>query len=378
MKERILLFFMLVGSACTIAFSQQEATTLDGRKVLLYSDSTWSYTDSDPLYNIKTIIVNKLEIPRLRENDFIITHTGYSLSYNELHEQASWVAYELTAAECDPTIQRTDKFIVDPQVKTRTANDKDYSESGYDRGHLAPAGDMAWSTVAMSESFYYSNVSPQDPGFNRGIWKRVEELVRNWAIESRSVYVVTGPVLTTGLLTIGPNSVSVPKYFYKVVLDYQAPGIKSIGFILPGVGSRDQLQSFAVSVDSVEKTTGIDFFPSLPDDQEDIIESIVDIRTWTWKSSRSSNENKENLTTSIQCNGTTKKGERCRNRTLNIGLYCYLHESQMSNTDKTVPITPSSETKSKSSSSVQCAGTTKKGARCRNITTNASGRCYLH
>jgi endonuclease G, mitochondrial len=170
-------------------------------------------------------------------------------------------------------------------VKTGTADNGDYAGSGYDRGHLAPAADMGWSSIAMAESFYYSNMSPQVPAFNRGIWKRLEELVRTWAVDYNAVYIVTGPVLTNGLLTIGINKVSVPKYFYKVILEYNDQDIKGIAFILPNTGSGEPLQNYAVTIDSVEKFTGIDFFPKLPDDQERIIESTLSVNSWIWKSS---------------------------------------------------------------------------------------------
>ena len=173
-------------------------------------------------------------------------------------------------------------------VKTNSADDHDYEGSGYDRGHLAPAADMGWSTITMAESFYFSNMSPQLPAFNRGIWKRLEELVRSWAIENKAVYVVTGPVLTSNLPSIGPDKVSVPKYFYKVILDYTDPDIKGIGFILPNASSGAPLQNYAVTIDSVEKVTGIDFFPALPDKQEKKIEKTLCIPCWSWSSTTTS------------------------------------------------------------------------------------------
>lgn len=312
----------------------------------------------------------------MKPGEYVITHTAYSLSYNEPNEQANWVAYELTSEETNSTVERTDKFIIDSQVKTGTANDKDYAGSGYDRGHLAPAGDMGWSTTAMAESFYYSNMSPQDPGFNRGVWKRTEELVRTWATAYQSVYIVTGPVLTSGFQTIGYNKVAVAKYFYKVILDYNEPGIKGIGFIIPNTGSKESLLSFVVTIDSVEKITGIDFFPLLTDQQENLIECNLNVKAWIWKSFTSSVE-KEKLSSSVQCKGRTKKGEQCRNKTLNTSSYCYLHEGQINNSNVTTPATPTTETK-RSSTSVQCSGTTQKGTRCKNMTLNANGRCYHH
>ncbi|MSQ79223.1 MAG: DNA/RNA non-specific endonuclease [Flavobacteriaceae bacterium] len=382
MKNSILTLFSLVAIQA-LTYGQQEAKTNDGKTVLLYEDGTWFYADSIPLYNLKATSITKLELPKANSKDKIITHTGYSLLFNETHEQANWVAYDLTKAETNKLCERTNKFIADPKVKTGSASDKDYEGSGYDRGHLAPASDMGWSSTTMAESFYYSNMSPQTPSFNRGIWKKLEELVRTWAIENNTVYIVTGPVLTNGLQTIGPNKVSVPNYYYKVVLDYSEPNIKGIGFILPNIGSEEQLQYYAVSIDSVEKLTGIDFFPLLQDEQEELIEKTLCINCWSWKSIKTASEkNKNKATESAQCNGITKAGERCKNKTLNHSGYCYHHEGQInSDTPKnnTQEIKSQSNEPTKSSSTAaQCSGTTKSGSRCKRRTTNSSGRCYQH
>lgn len=221
-----------------------------------------------------------LELPAYSSCDIIIKHIGYTLSYNERHEQANWVAYELTAAETIKVVERGNSFRSDLAVPTGSANNADYKGSGYDRGHLAPAADMGWSKEAMMESFYYSNMSPQVPGFNRGIWKELEEQVRQWALDNLAIYVITGPVLEDDLPTIGPDSVSVPRYYYKVILDYTKPGLKGIGFLLPNESSTLPLQHFAVSIDSVEQATGIDFFPALPDPQEKVLESSVCLPCW--------------------------------------------------------------------------------------------------
>lgn len=229
------------------------------------------------------LIFAQIELPKPKPGDIIIHRVGYVLSYNETHEQANWVAYELTLEEINGSFKRTNDFRPDPKVKTGSATLADYKGSGFDRGHLAPAADMKWSPVAMSESFYMSNMSPQKPSFNRGIWKRLEEQVRKWAVDNKSVYIATGGVLIPGLSKIGPNGVSVPEKFYKVILDYQEPELKGIGFILPNEGSKDSLQNYAVTIDKVESATGVDFFYTLPDEIEEEIESKINLSNWNFR-----------------------------------------------------------------------------------------------
>jgi len=273
MKRLIITLLVFVSPL----IAQQEATTVDGKRVFLYPNGTWKYALS--IKDIKPVKIELLEIPEGAKGE-IVCHTGYTLSYNEDHEQANWVAYELTKEEAEGKYKRTNKFIIDPSVSTGSATAQDYKKSGYDQGHLAPAADMAWSKTAMKESFYYSNMGPQEPSFNRDIWKKLEEQVREWAIEDKAVYVVTGPVLKDGLKTIGPNKVSVPEYYYKVILDYSLPGIKGIGFIMPNKGSKEPIKTYAVTIDSVERFTRLDFFSKLPDDQESIIECSLDTLGW--------------------------------------------------------------------------------------------------
>ena len=271
--------------------------------------------------------ISHLEYPALLPNEKIISHTGYSFVYSEEHEQAKWIAYELTKEETTSLFERTDKFLVDPMVSTGTAENSDYLKSGYDKGHLAPAADMGWSAITMKESFYLSNMSPQLPGFNRGVWKRLEEMMRSWAIGNSAIYIVTGPVLASGLPTIGGNRVSIPNYYYKVILDYTQPEIKAMGFILPNASSSSALSSFAVSIDEVEKATGLDFFPALPDDQETTLEKEHCTTCWHWQNVKSQNgsTSPKREGTSVQCSGITKAGDRCKRMTLSENGRCYQH-----------------------------------------------------
>ncbi len=130
-------------------------------------------------------------LPSHTSNHQIIEHSTYILEYNEKYEHAEWVIHLLTQDRVAGSFERTDNFRPDPKVITGSASLADYKGSGYDRGHLAPAADMKWSENVMSESFFMSNMSPQKPGFNRGIWKSLESIVRTWAIENDEIYIVT-------------------------------------------------------------------------------------------------------------------------------------------------------------------------------------------
>ncbi len=226
-------------------------------------------------------VSEELAIPARSSGDIVVQHTGYTLSYSEEHEQPVWVAYLLTADEVFAAeTDRADNFREDPSIPTGSATLADYRGSGYDRGHLIPAADQKWSAEAMDDSFFLSNMSPQTHSFNAGIWSKLESAVRTMAAQNREICVVTGPVLTDGpYKTIGANNVSVPNYYYKVILDYLEPEKKAIGFIL-AQDDKGSLSAFAVSVDDVEKLTGIDFFPLLDDADESALESTFDVSLW--------------------------------------------------------------------------------------------------
>jgi len=197
--------------------------------------------------------------------DQVVKHGGYTLCYSEKYEQAKWVAYELTVKNllCDG--KRKNSFRIDTDIVTGSATVVDYYRSGYDRGHLAPAADFKCD---MRPTFLMSNISPQKPMFNRGVWKRLERWARDKAKEDGLVYVITGPVLHDSLKTIGINEVAVPEQFYKIVFN----DWRVTAFLIPNKWAIGKLDKFVVSVDSVESVTGIDFFSELPDSIEKIIE----------------------------------------------------------------------------------------------------------
>ena len=206
--------------------------------------------------------------PSTSTTDTVLSYMGFDLGYNEQFEQAAWVAYVLTREETESgEVERTEDFRADTSVRTGSATPADYRGSGFDRGHLAPAGDMTWDEEAMSQSFLMTNMSPQRPGFNRGVWRRLETAVRNWAAEKDSIYVITGPLFSPSDSLIGENGVGVPGHYFKVLVDLSPPDYEMIAFLLPNDSSSDDLLQFAISVDSLEQYSGYDFFASAPDQE---------------------------------------------------------------------------------------------------------------
>ncbi len=221
---------------------------------------------------------------------------NYELCYRESYEQAEWSAYKLSKDELKKSTDRTNDFRPDPEISTGSSTLSDYKGSGYDRGHLTPAADMSFDKNAMSETFYMSNMSPQAPQFNRGIWQQLEAQVRKWAKTFGSIYVVSGPILEKNAgeyATIGKNKVSIPQYYYKAVLiplyedeaDRNSPedakNIAALGFILPNNECKGKtFWDFAVPVNEIEKRTGLDLFSLLEDSAEEAAESEFDLSVW--------------------------------------------------------------------------------------------------
>ena len=212
----------------------------------------------------------------------IVHHKGYSLSYSEPNEQAEWVAYELKKSHLSNTNFERPYFEIDKAVSTGAADWKNYKNSGYDRGHLCPAGDRKYSKLAHDETFLTSNISPQEHEFNAGIWNTLEQKVRYWANKYNGVFVVTGGVLKGNMKAIGYEQVSVPNQFYKVLIDTNSGKIKMIGFLIPHKNSNKPLYEFVVSVDSIEQLTGIDFFPELEDNLEEKLEASNSYKDWSF------------------------------------------------------------------------------------------------
>lgn len=212
----------------------------------------------------------------------VIHHEHFMLSYSEPYEQAEWVAYVLKRAHLTYDDRKRPYFIEDPKVKTKSADWRNYRGSGYDRGHLCPAGDRRFSEYAYNETFYTSNISPQDRDFNAGLWNRLEMKIRQWAKQYGELVVITGGVLEDGLEEIGAEDVAVPRRFYKIVARGYPDDLKVVAFLMQGEESARPLKTFLVPVDEIETSTGLDFFQQLSDSEEDSMETRVDSSGWNF------------------------------------------------------------------------------------------------
>jgi len=197
-------------------------------------------------------------IPQIKsEDNQIVFHKNYTLSYNESCEQANWVKYMVTESQLESNSRRKNNFKSDNLVITESASTSDYKGSGYDRGHLASAKSFSYSQESIDETFFMSNMSPQEPSFNRGIWKKLENYERNMAEKMDTVYVITGGILSGDLKTIGDNEVCVPEEFYKIIYNKKYDFIEC--FLMKNEKSNESIDKFKISLEALEEVSGFDF-----------------------------------------------------------------------------------------------------------------------
>lgn len=232
-----------------------------------------------PATSANTACLQTVVIPD-DQPEIIKEYTGFKVSFNPVHHLPNYVVWELTADEAAGTEPRDSKFKPDSEVYGCATLD-DYRNSGFDRGHMAPAGDMKWSRQAMSDSHYLTNMCPQTRQLNGGRWSTLEQKCRQWAARDSALIIIAGPVLSDELTrAIGPSGVSVPERFFKVILAPFVNPPRAIAFVMPNAERIDGLESLAVPVDYVEAITGFDFFACLPDSLEDTIEQQANFRDW--------------------------------------------------------------------------------------------------
>ena len=212
-------------------------------------------------------------------SDTLVRYEAFDVHFNSERGIANCALYELTCNELNGTVERSNEFMADPDVKGCPLPE-DYAGSGFDRGHLVPAGDLKWNGTAMRQSFMLTNVGPMHKALNEGGWAKLEEKVREWTARDSALLVFTGPVVSDGDTTLASGRVKVPSAYYKVILAPCVRPIRVIAFIYPTGHSGGRLQQYAVSVDEAERRTGLDFFPTLPPEEEQRLESPVNLDAW--------------------------------------------------------------------------------------------------
>ncbi len=230
----------------------------------------------------KNEIQTKLEIPAFSESEDIVSHIGFTASYNHEMLIPNWVAYELTAEECEGTLKGKESFCWDPELKGRQPNREDYkNDAQWDRGHMAPKADMKWSIQAYEESYFLSNICPQNRTFNSGSWASTEKFARRIARKYGRAYIVCGPIVTMQQYgTLGTPKIVIPDAFFKAVLIKKETSYSAIAFIMQNKPVTQDLKGCSMSVDKLEAIIGMDLFYNLKSSIQKEIESTVTYSDW--------------------------------------------------------------------------------------------------
>ena len=263
--------------------NQQNETQIDFQEATRQTETQQTQTE---INQAETVIQSvNLEIPaKLKDrSEKIMRRSNYTVSYNRNWNLPNWVAWELNKNETKGKYNRNEEFTSDSELpKVNQVEPWDYSGSGYDRGHMCPAGDNHFDAKAMNESFYMSNICPQNHELNTGKWNDLEIACRRWANKYGEVYIVCGPIIDKrkGKRIGKEHDIIVPEQFFKVILITSTKPARAIGYIFENNGSDRPYKAY--SIDEIEQKTGMDFFPNLPDNIEDIVESRYEVSDWRW------------------------------------------------------------------------------------------------
>ncbi len=268
MKSKLFLFVVILFGLGIFAWNQSELVAQPQNK------------------STENNIIGDAQLAKVMDNrrSQVICHLAYSVSYNDDWKLPNWVAYELTKQETMGEVERCNGFSPDPKVKGNAVVHKDYTNNPgkYDRGHMAPAADMKWSEQAMKESFYTTNICPQNANLNRGDWNDIEELVRDYAKRYGAVYVVCGLIVSDKPEYMGNyQKIAIPDAFYKAILRKNGNSWTTIGFVCKNEAGSKPILYHIRTIDEIEDMANIDLFYSLPDDVENEIESNDNVLDWT-------------------------------------------------------------------------------------------------
>lgn len=216
-------------------------------------------------------------------SDLRKSYEGFNVSFNSDNRTPNWVAWELLRSETSGETGRYNKFWQDEELEGCPTT-RDYSNSGYDRGHLCPAADQKWSRTAMVDCFSLANIAPQDHSLNTGAWKTLENKERQWAERDSAIVIVAGPIYEkSDTMRIGQAGVRVPGAFFKVMIAPYLDEPRGIAFVYPNMTSPGNMENYVMTIRDVEKLTGYDFFHNLPDELEESVETVSSFRDWNRK-----------------------------------------------------------------------------------------------
>ena len=228
-------------------------------------------------------------------NNFLMTKTSYSLSYNKSKNIANWVSWHLSKA-WKGDAARQNNFRPDNTLPEGwyQVTPRDYSDAGFDRGHLCPSDDRDGNPEENQETFFMTNMVPQAPENNRGIWKHLEEYTRTLLDQGNELYILAGTLGQGGTgsngttKTIGKNNnIVVPASIWKVIVvlpvgEYDAVRVNTttrvIAVNMPNLNSvgAEDWKKYRISVDELERLTGYDFLSNVPTNIQKVIENVVD------------------------------------------------------------------------------------------------------
>lgn len=235
-----------------------------------------------PVQTTKTTKTTTPAVELPLKDSVVLDHKFFKVSYNFKRRLANFVSYELTAERLRAkSAERENKFIPDPLLKEKNLPfvvTAEYVKTGYDRGHLAPSADFAWSQEANDMTFVMSNMAPQKPKLNRDAWKRLEDQVRRWACGEEKVTVITGPVLAENLERF-PSGLEIPNAFFKIIID-ETPPKKTMSFVYYQDDSGDMLNQRMIPLNKVETMTGIAFNREFPELKGEKIRRPASLSEW--------------------------------------------------------------------------------------------------
>jgi|YNPMSStandDraft_1061717.scaffolds.fasta_scaffold02829_7 endonuclease G len=287
----ILLIFNIFNLQLFSQADYEKKIKLIEERIKLLSDSKVEYYKQLENLKYKWIQeqIKKYALPKVDEDGFLIFHSAMALFYIDRWGQSKWVVHMILPDIATGIETRTNDFRRDSLIAADMPDKIDYFNTGYDRGHLAPSADFRWSRRALSESYFYSNISPQKPELNRGKWSQMEDFLRHYVIYTgHPIFVVTGGILSDTIKrTIGVNKkIKVPPYLYKIAVDLEASPPRAIAFMMLNGTNTKPFTSYTITIDSLEKLTGIDFFYLLPDTLENRLETMNNIALWQSKETK--------------------------------------------------------------------------------------------